>query len=126
MYIKGNEIYLQLENVQEEIQVEVTKKDWKLYREKIEIWQEKYMERLVKEYAEYLNSSESASNKFWELEERINKDKKRPGVRIELNKRDMPFDLMRLLNDEVITFDDLEDFSDELKEYVQFVSERLG
>ena len=29
---------------------EITNSDWKKYREKIGIWQENYMERLLKEY----------------------------------------------------------------------------
>ena len=50
---------------------EPSKRDWKLYREKISGWQEHYMEKLVKEYADYLNSSLPASTKFWEIQKRI-------------------------------------------------------
>ena len=32
--------------------VEVSKRDWKLFREKLPGWQESYMERLCKEYVE--------------------------------------------------------------------------
>ena len=42
------------------------------------------MERLVKEYIDMLNGTGNATDKFWELEERIRKDKKHPGVMIEL------------------------------------------
>lgn len=45
---------------------------------------------------------------------------------IELDKHDMPFDLVRLLNLGVITSADLEDFSDDLKETVDFLKDRLG
>lgn len=38
----------------------------------------------------------------------------------------MPFDLIRLIHEGVITVDDLNDFSDELKENVKFLLEKLG
>lgn len=47
------------------------KKDWKLFRACIGEWQEAYMERLTKEYIDLLSGDENASDKFWELEERI-------------------------------------------------------
>ncbi|MGL4284459.1 hypothetical protein [Eubacterium aggregans] len=50
-----------------------------------------------------------ASIKFWEMENRIKQDKKTPGVCIEVRTRDMYFDLIRLMNDKIITFDDLEE-----------------
>lgn len=53
--------------------VEPSKRDWKLYREKIGEWQEHYMEKLVKEYADYLCSDLPASIKF-DLSYRIIKE----------------------------------------------------
>lgn len=47
---------------------EVSKSDWKLFREKIGEWQESYMERLVEKYIKFLSSDKAASEKFWELE----------------------------------------------------------
>lgn len=106
--------------------MEVSKKDWKLYREKIPGWQESYMEKLIVSYVEYLQCEEPASTKFWELEKKIKRDRKNPGVLIELNKQDMPFDLIRLIQEGVITINDLDEFSDDLKETVHFLLERLG
>ena len=106
--------------------MEPSKKDWLLYREKIAGWQEAYMEKLIKEYVDYLNGDEPASTKFWRMEKRIKQDKVSPGVSIELRKNDMVFDLVRLINERVITFDDLEEFSDELREYVEFIQQRLS
>lgn len=54
--------------------MEISKSDWKLFRACIAEWQENYMERLVKEYIDMLNGNGNASDKFWELEERIKKD----------------------------------------------------
>ena len=101
--------------------MEVSKSDWKLFRTRIGDWQEAYMERLVKEYMDLLDGEENASDKFWKLEERIKKDRKHPGVMIELSKGNMIFDIVILINSGVITTADLADFSDELKESVDFI-----
>ena len=104
--------------------MEVSKSDWKLFRARIGDWQETYMGRLVKEYMALLVGEENASDKFWKLEERIKKDKKHPGVMIELSKGNMVYDIVALLNSGVITTADLEGFSDELKEGVDFLLHR--
>ena len=98
--------------------MEVSKSDWKLFRTRIGDWQEAYMERLVKEYMDLLDEEENASDKFWKLGERIKKDKKHPGVLLELSKGNMIFDIVALINSGIITVDDLDGFSDELKESV--------
>ena len=41
-----------------------------------------------------------------------------------MRKSEMLYDIVALINDKVITQDDLEEFSDELKEYVQFLLDR--
>ena len=82
------------------------------------------MDRLVKEYIQLLNSSEDASDKFWKLEERIKKDKKHPGVILEMRKSDMLYDIVALINHGVITEEDLDGFSEELKERVGFFLKR--
>lgn len=94
--------------------IEIKKSDWKLFREKLPGWQEKYMERLVKEYADYLQSDLPASTKFWEMEKRIKEDKRRPGVLLSLEKKNVDFDMMRLMKDGAIDEKDLEGFSQEL------------
>ena len=104
--------------------MEVSKSDWKLFRACIGDWQEAYMERLVKEYIDLLDGAENASDRFWKLEERIKKDKKHPGVLLELSKGNMIFDIVTLINSGVITVDDLDGFSDELKESVNFLLHR--
>ena len=106
--------------------MEVSKRDWKLYKERIARWQETYIEKLIASYVEYLSGDDPASDKFWELEKKIKRDRKNPGVLIELSKQNMPFDLIRLIHEGVITVNDLDDFSDELKETVNYLIERLG
>lgn len=104
--------------------MEPIKKDWKLYRERIGDWQEAYMEKLVQEYVKYLQGDLPASTKFWKLEKRIKNDKKKPGVLIELQKSSMIWDIARLVHDDVITVKDLEGFSNELIEAVEFILHR--
>lgn len=98
--------------------VEPSKRDWKLYRANIGKWQEHYMEKLVKEYADYLRSDLPASTKFWEMEKRIRRDRKKPGVYIEIRRSTIFWDVAGLVRDQVISMDDLEEFSDEFKEAV--------
>lgn len=105
---------------------EPTKRDWKLYQERIKEWQEHYMEKLVKEYADYLCSDIPASIKFWELEKRIKRDKKNPGVLIELSKSDMFGDIAGLIQRNVITMEDLADFSSDLREAVNLILHGRG
>lgn len=82
------------------------------------------MERLIRQYSEFLSSDLPASTKFWELEERVKRDKKTPGVCISLSKSNMMWDIVSLIHDGVISFDDLKEFSDDLKEVVKFILER--
>lgn len=99
--------------------MDISKKDWKLFRERISGWQETYMEKLTKEYIDILSSDKIAPEKFWELEGRIKMDKRRPGVLIQLRKSEMIYHIVMLIRDGAITIEDLEGFSDELKEEVQ-------
>ena len=47
-----------------------------------------------------------------------------PGVILEMNKSNMLYDIVALINYGVITEDDLDGFSDELKERVSFFLKR--
>ena len=104
--------------------MEISKKDWKLFREKLSDWQEKYMEGLVKEYVNFLNDdTKHASEKFWELEKRIKKDKHHPGVIMEMSKSEAIWDIVHLIRLKVIAYDDLSEFSDELRQEVKRILE---
>ena len=96
--------------------MECSKEDWKLFHSKIPGWQEAYMERLNKEYIQILSSEGKASDKFWALEKRIYQEKRSPGVMVQLRKSDMPMQLLSMLRDGVIEWDDLKGFSPELLE----------
>ena len=97
----------------------VNEKDWKLFRKMLPGWQEAYMEKLCREYAEILSSSSNASDKFWELEKKINKDKKDTGVSARMSRSMMLENITSLLLEGAITVDDLEGFSEELIEIVK-------
>lgn len=103
---------------------EISKSDWKLFRERVPQWQERYMERLAKEYIALLSSPGNASDHFWELDKRIKEDRKHPGVIIQLSKRDVVWDIARFVNYEVINIDELEGFSKDLIETVKLINSR--
>ena len=68
--------------------MDVNEKDWKLFRKNLPDWQENYMEKLIKEYVDFLKGDGLASDKFWELEKKIKKDmtKNILKINIKLNK----------------------------------------
>ena len=101
-----------------------TEKDWKIFRSKISDWQEAYMDRLGKEYIELLSEDANPSEKFWSMDERIKKDKKKIGVRAEMSRSNLVDNIISLMNEGAIRFEDIEEFSDQLKETVRFFIER--
>ena len=101
--------------------VEISKKDWKLYRERLPEWQEHFMERLTKEYIELLSAPGNASDHFWELEERIRKDKKNPGVLLNVTKSNAIWDIAVFVGRGIITTDELDGFSPDLVEAVKLI-----
>lgn len=101
-----------------------TEKDWRIFRSKIPAWQEAYINRLNEEYLKILNADANPSEKFWLLEKRINSDKKDIGVVIEMRRSKFISNILALIRDEVISIDDLEEFSDELKEKINFMIEQ--
>ena len=104
--------------------MDISKKDWKLFRERLSDWQENYMKGLVKEYVDFLNDdTKHASEKFWELEKRIKEHKHHPGVIMEMSKSEAIWEIVRLIRLKVITYDDLSEFSDELQQEVKRILE---
>lgn len=96
-----------------------SEKDWKLFRKKIPGWQEAYMEKLNRKYITLLTEEGNASDKFWKLERRIREDKKDCGVQCEMSRSNQFSIMLSLLREGAITFDDLEDFSDDLKDIMK-------
>ena len=104
--------------------VEISKRDWKLYRERLPEWQEHFMEQLTKEYIELLSGPGNASDHFWELEKRIKQDKKNPGVQIEVRKSEAIWDIAVFVGRGIITMDALDGFSEDLIEAVKLILSR--
>jgi len=103
------------------MQGQVNESDWKLFRRKLPGWQENYMDRLNQQYAALLAGSGNASDKFWELEKCINEDKHDVGVSARMSRYNMFNNILSLLEEGAITLADLDEFSDELKERMEFI-----
>ena len=98
-----------------------TEADWKLFRKRLPEWQERYMEGLVEEYKAFLSSEVPASTKFWELEKRLKKDKRKTGVLAEgISRSNMTFLMMDLINEGAIAEDDFDGFSDDYRDQLLF------
>ena len=93
--------------------------DWKLFRKLIPVWQERYITKLNKEYIGILIQDKNASTIFWELNDRIKKDQNNPGVIIKMSRSLLVENLISLIKHNVITLDELNDFSEETKESIQ-------
>ena len=63
-----------------------------------------------------------ASDKFWELEKRLRKDKKRVGVVADVSRSEMYYNLLYLLDDKTITLEDLAGFSPDLWERLAMIA----
>jgi len=100
------------------------KRDWTLFKNKIADWQESYMDGLNKEYIELLSEDANPSEKFWRLDKRIKEDRKKTGVQLEMSRSKLISNIISLINDGAISYEDLEEFSDELKETVSVFVER--
>ena len=100
----------------------VKESDWKLLKKLLPLWQENYIEKVIEEYKNILNKDDIASNKFWDLNKKIKEDKKNPGVLItDLRRSNMDLVIASLISNKVIEFEDLKDFSDELKETLKLM-----
>lgn len=94
----------------------VKESDWKLFRKLMPEWQERFMERLLGEYAKMIACQGLASDRFWNLQERLQKDVRKVGVRADMKQSTMLMNLLSLLQEGEITKDDLDGFSDELRQ----------
>lgn len=103
---------------------EVKESDWKIFRKKVPQWQEDYMKKLNEEYIEILSREGSSAKNFWDLEDRVFKDKKSVGVAIDMRRSRMLINILDLINDHVIDLEDLDEFSEELRKTVTQIIRR--
>ena len=94
----------------------VKESDWKLFKKLLPEWQERFMERLIGEYAKMIAGQGLASDRFWKLQGRLQKDVRNVGVRADMRRSGMVMNLLSLLHEGAITKDDLDGFSDELRQ----------
>lgn len=104
--------------------MELSKEDWKLFRERLPHWQEAYMDRLICEYIEMLQSPRPASEKFWALDKRIKQDRQNPGVILDVRRSSAIFDIAMMLRTGVIEHEDLDGFSEDVIETVNYLNKR--
>ncbi len=103
----------------EDVTTEISKHDWKVYCKKLAQWQERYIEVLIEEYGKIINDgTQLASDKFWQLEKRIRKDRKHPGVVIEVRRSDAILNIVYFYRAGMISEADLEGFSEDLQDIV--------
>ncbi len=79
---------------------------------------EAYIGRLNREYVELLSSDGSEAEKFWKLYKRMRRDKCCTGVQVQIRCSELLTALCRMVNEGAISYEDLDDFSDELCEAV--------
>lgn len=103
-----------------------TEEDWQLLRKRIPEWQESCIDKLNREYIQLLSEDRSPAEKFWDLEKRIKADKNRVGVRLEMKRSALIDNIVALINEGTIDLEDLDEFSDELKDIVSFFLEKAG
>ena len=96
----------------------VSNYDWKIYRSLLPEWQERYMAKLNQEYIDILNEDNNPSANFWKLEKRIYQDRKSPGVVITVSRSEFFIDIMSLMRANVISREDLNDFSKEVTDWI--------
>lgn len=106
------------------VMYEVKESDWKIFRKRVPQWQEDYMKKLNKEYINILSRNGSAAKNFWDLENRVFKDKRRVGVAIDMRRSKMLINILDLLEDHVINLEDLDEFSEELRKEVTQIIKR--
>ena len=79
------------------------------------------MDRLNREYLELLSGSGNPSDRFWALDKRIRRDRRRVGVVIDMRRSMFWENIADLIRDGVISLDDLDDFSEDVRERVRFL-----
>ena len=99
----------------------VSEYDWKLFRARLPVWQETYMEKLKQEYIALLAGPGSAADKLRELDKRRREDSERGGTVMRMSRSNMELNILHLLSNGVITLADLDGFSENLREKMAFL-----
>ena len=95
---------------------EFKESDWKLFRTKIPAWRENFMARLCNEYVDLLRSDALPSARFWGLDERIRKDRRKMDGFVDLRRSRMLESIGCMFADGIISHSDLDGFSEDLRQ----------
>ena len=102
------------------MEMNVNEQDWRLFKKRLPYWQEHYMKKLNQEHIKLLSEEGESSEKFWRLERKIREDKKSVGVIAEVTRKKMETNMIALIRENVISWDDLEGFSEELIKKIEY------
>lgn len=103
---------------------EIDEADWRLFKERMPLWRERQMEKMVKNYQQILSSDKTAEEKFFKLQRRMEKDNWCTIFSVEMSSSKVNINIMDLLTAGIITQDDLEGFTPDLRETMKFVTRR--
>lgn len=92
--------------------------DWVLFKTRMPLWRERHLEKLLNRYEEIIEGDESAEERFYTLQKRIDKDSWCALFSVEMSRSKVLINLMRLLNERIITIEDLDGFTPGLRENV--------
>lgn len=106
--------------------MKVLERDWRLYKERIADWQERHIGNLLEEYRKIIDSDLENSEKFWEIYDRIRDDKRSEGVMCERKRANMIEVIEALMIQGIIKPEDLDGFSEELKNEVEMFTSRFS
>ena len=95
------------------------KADWTLFQSLLPQWQERFMSRLCNKYAAVLTGPYRGSEAFWEVKRLIRQDVKRFDVMEEAEQSEVACIIADLLREQVITEEDLAQFSLGLRKRVR-------
>lgn len=98
-----------------------SEQDLALFKSRLAVWQERYLAAVVVSYQSILDSDTTASNKFWKLGERVDRDIRYSALQLpyQMDRANVEHNLRALLKDGAIREADLEGFSEELRKAVK-------
>ena len=103
---------------------EFQESDWRLFRQRLPLWQERYMSHLLNDYSELIGGEGTPSERFLELAERIDSDRKLCAVSADMRRSMMVPNLYSLIEEKAIGFVDLDGFSEGLVECLRHLAEQ--
>lgn len=106
--------------------MDISKRDWQLFRTQLPEWQERYMDTINKSYIELLSRPGKASDNFRALEEKIKRDKRHSGVMAAVSRSNMMHILLELRRDGVITAEEMSEFSQEVQDVIAHFCKEYG